>query len=40
MKLLNKIHPDIEDAYSKEKINEKHYNLLKEKIQIMRRAVQ
>ena len=32
MKLLNKIHSDIEDAYSKEKINEKHYNLLKEKI--------
>ncbi len=32
MKLLNKINSDIEDAYSKEKINEKHYNLLKEKI--------
>ena len=32
MKLLNKIHSDIEDAYSKEKITEKHYNLLKEKI--------
>lgn len=32
MKLLNKIHSDIEDAYSKEKLTEKHYNLLKEKI--------
>ncbi len=32
MKLLNKLHSDIEDAYSKEKITEKHYNLLKEKI--------
>jgi hypothetical protein len=32
MKLLNKLHSDIEDAYSKEKVTEKHYNLLKEKI--------
>jgi YVTN family beta-propeller protein len=32
IKLLNKIHSDIEDAYSKEKVTEKHYNLLKEKI--------
>jgi YVTN family beta-propeller protein len=32
MKLLNKMHSDIEDAYSKEKVTEKHYNLLKEKI--------
>lgn len=32
MKLLNKIHSDIEDAYSKEKVNEKHYYLLKEKV--------
>ena len=32
MKLLAKIHSDIEDAYSKEKVKEKHYNLLKEKI--------
>jgi hypothetical protein len=32
MKLLNKIHSDIEDAYSKEKLTEKHYSLLKEKI--------
>jgi hypothetical protein len=32
MKLLNKIHSDIEDAYSKEKVTEKHYNLLKENI--------
>jgi hypothetical protein len=32
MQLLNKLHSDIEDAYSKEKLTEKHYNLLKEKI--------
>ncbi len=32
MQLLNKLHSDIEDAYSKEKVTEKHYNLLKEKI--------
>ncbi len=32
IKLLNKVHSDIEDAYSKEKVTEKHYNLLKEKI--------
>ena len=32
IKVLNKLHYDIEDAYSKEKITEKHYNLLKEKI--------
>jgi YVTN family beta-propeller protein len=32
MKLLNKLHSDIEDAYSKDKVTEKHYNLLKEKI--------
>jgi hypothetical protein len=32
IKLLNKLYSDIEDAYSKEKINEKHYNLLKKKI--------
>jgi hypothetical protein len=32
IKLLNKLHSDIEDAYSKENVNEKHYNLLKEKI--------
>jgi transcriptional regulator NrdR family protein len=32
MKLLNKLHSGIEDAYSKEKVTEKHYNLLKEKI--------
>ena len=32
IKLLNKLHYDIEDAYSKEKITEKHYNLVKEKI--------
>jgi hypothetical protein len=32
MRLLNKLHSDIEDAYSKEKVTEKHYNLLKEKI--------
>ena len=31
-KQFNKINEDIEDAYSKEKITEKHYNLLKEKI--------
>jgi hypothetical protein len=29
---LTEIKEDIEDAYSKEKVNEKHYNLLKEKI--------
>jgi YVTN family beta-propeller protein len=32
IKLLNKVHSDIEDAYSKEKVTEKHYNLLKEKM--------
>ena len=32
MQLLNKLNSDIEDAYSKEKVTEKHYNLLKEKI--------
>ena len=32
IKLLDKLHSDIEDAYSKEKVTEKHYNLLKEKI--------
>ena len=32
IKLLNKLYYDIEDAYSKEKITEKHYNLLKEKM--------
>ena len=32
IKLLNKLHSGIENAYSKEKINEKHYNLLKQKI--------
>ena len=32
IKLLNKVYFDIEDAYSKENINEKHYNLLKEQI--------
>jgi len=32
MQLLNNLHSDIEDAYSKEKVTEKHYNLLKEKI--------
>jgi hypothetical protein len=39
MKLLNKIHYDVEDAYSKEKLTEKHYNLLKEKISDMRTAI-
>ena len=29
---MNKVHSDIEDAYSKEKVTEKHYNLLKGKI--------
>ena len=32
IKLFNNIRSDIEDAYSKEKVTEKHYNLLKEKI--------
>ena len=32
IKLLNKVQSDIEDAYSKENLTEKHYNLLKEKI--------
>jgi hypothetical protein len=32
IKLLNRLYSDIEDAYSKEKVNEKHYNLLKKKI--------
>jgi YVTN family beta-propeller protein len=32
LKLLKEIKKDIDDAFSKEKINEKHYNLLKEKI--------
>ncbi len=32
IKLLNKLYYGIEDAYSNEKITEKHYNLLKEKI--------
>jgi hypothetical protein len=32
MRLLNKIHSDIQDAYSREKVTEKHYKLLKEKI--------
>jgi hypothetical protein len=31
-KLINEIQSDLDDAYSKEKINEKHYNLLKEKV--------
>ena len=40
MQLLNNLHSDIEDAYSKEKVTEKHYNLLKEKISDMRIAIQ
>ena len=32
VKLLDKINNDISDAYAKEKINELHYRLLKEKI--------
>ena len=32
MKLINEIQAELEDAYLKEKISEKHYNLLKEKI--------
>ena len=32
IKLFNNIRSDIQDAYSKDKINEKHYTLLKEKI--------
>ena len=37
IKLLSKVHSDIEDAYSKEKVTEKHYNLLKEKISELKR---
>ena len=32
VKLLDKIKDDISDAYSKEKISELHYTLLKEKL--------
>ncbi|HEY6588063.1 MAG TPA: hypothetical protein VIY98_07205 [Nitrososphaeraceae archaeon] len=37
IKLLSKVHSDIEDEYSKEKVTEKHYNLLKEKISELKR---
>jgi hypothetical protein len=40
MKLLNKLHSDIEDAYSKEKVTEKYYNLLKEKISYLKRVIE